>query len=167
MRNRVERVVYEYVKKHWLQNTSLRNPSFNTFPHGTAASPDPFSIHSVLAVGSAIAADDALRSRGIVCGLNEVIIKKLCNCTLLSYDIILQLFNGEKFVIYISSNRFNMEKGVWWPRAAIRIFGVFSSFSFYFIFHFTYLVYFICFISFHSFYFILFCFQKQFIIEVK
>ena len=56
---------------------------------------------------------------------------------------------------------------LWWPRAAIRIFGVFSSFSFYFIFHFTYLVYFICFISFHSFYFILFCFQKQFIIEVK
>ena len=38
----------------------------------------------------------------IVCGLNEVIIKKLCNCTLLSYDnIILQLFNGEMFVIYI------------------------------------------------------------------
>ena len=56
---------------------------------------------------------------------------------------------------------------LWWPRAAIRIFCVFSSFSFYFIFHFTYLVYFICFISFHSFYFILFCFQKQFIIEVK
>ena len=56
---------------------------------------------------------------------------------------------------------------VWWPRAAIRVFGVFSSFSFYIIFHFTYLVYFICFISFHSFYFILFCFQKQFIIEVK
>ena len=56
---------------------------------------------------------------------------------------------------------------VWWPRAAIRVFGVFSSFSFYIIFHFTYLVYFICFISFHSFYFILFCFRKQFIIEVK
>ena len=56
---------------------------------------------------------------------------------------------------------------LWRPRAAIRIFGVFSSFSFYIIFHFTYLVYFICFISFHSFYFILFCFQKQFIIEVK
>ena len=56
---------------------------------------------------------------------------------------------------------------LWWPRAAIRIFGVFSSFSFYIIFHFTYLVYFICCISFHSFYFILFHFQKQFIIEVK
>ena len=56
---------------------------------------------------------------------------------------------------------------LWWPRAAIRIFGVFLSFSFYIIFHFTYSVYFICCISFHSFYFVLFRFQKQFIIEVK
>ena len=57
--------------------------------------------------------------------------------------------------------------GLWWPRGAIRVFGVFSTFSFYIIFHFTYLVYFIGCISFRSFYFILFRFQKQFIIEVK
>ena len=56
---------------------------------------------------------------------------------------------------------------VWWPRAAIRTFGVFLTFPFYIIVHFTYLVYFIGCISFRSFYFILFRFQKQFIVEVK
>ena len=62
------------------------------------------------------------------------------------------LFNEYIFQYYVFSS------DAWWPRAAIRIFGVFSSFSFYIIFHFTYLVYFICCISFHSFYFILFYF---------